>query len=87
MSAGNVCSGATAYGGTASPVGLATCGEVTDLKVTLSPLAVTLADFSAVQQGDHVLVTWETNSELNNRGFNLYRGTSAAGPDRQLNRR
>ena len=48
-------------------------------------LAVTLADFSAVQQGDAVLVTWETNSELNNRGFNLYRGSSDAGPDRQLN--
>ena len=50
-----------------------------------APTAVTLADFSAVQQGDMVLLTWETNSELNNRGFNLYRGTSAAGPDRQLN--
>ena len=49
------------------------------------PLAVTLADFGAVQQGDAVLLTWETNSELNNRGFNLYRGTSAAAPDRQLN--
>jgi hypothetical protein len=48
-------------------------------------LAVTLADFSAVQQGDAVLLTWETNSELDNRGFNLYRGTSDAGPDRQLN--
>jgi hypothetical protein len=47
--------------------------------------AVTLADFGAVQQGDAVLLTWETNSELNNRGFNLYRGTSAAGWDRQLN--
>ena len=46
---------------------------------------MTLADFSAVQQGDFVLLTWETNSELNNRGFNLYRGTSEAGPDRQLN--
>ncbi len=52
---------------------------------TAAPLAVTLADFSAVQQGDHVLLTWETNSELNNRGFDLYRGTSAVGPDRQLN--
>ena len=49
------------------------------------PLAVTLADFSAVQQGDCVLLTWETVSELNNRGFNLYRGASDAGPDRQLN--
>ena len=50
-----------------------------------SPQAVTLADFSAAQQGDAVLLTWETVSELENRGFNLYRGTSDAGPDRQLN--
>jgi hypothetical protein len=50
-----------------------------------APLAVTLADFSAVQQGDAVLLIWETNSELENRGFNLYRGTTSAGPDRQLN--
>jgi hypothetical protein len=48
-------------------------------------LAVTLADFHAVQQGDAVLVTWETASELDNRGFNLYRGTSPDGWDRQLN--
>ena len=49
------------------------------------PLAVTLADFHAVQQGDAVLVTWETASELDNRGFNLYRGTSPDGWERQLN--
>ena len=65
--------------------GFVTGGEVEDYQFTFSPLAVTLADFSAVQQGDFVLLTWETNSELNNRGFNLYRGTSEAGPDRQLN--
>lgn len=50
-----------------------------------SPLAVTLAEFSAAQHSDHILVTWETASELNNSGFNLRRGTSPAGPDRQLN--
>ena len=50
-----------------------------------SPLGVNLAGFSAVQQDDAVLLTWETASELENRGFNLYRGTSDAGPDRQLN--
>ncbi|HSN75301.1 MAG TPA: hypothetical protein VL334_09500 [Anaerolineae bacterium] len=50
-----------------------------------STLAVTLADFSAAQVNDAILVTWETVSELNNRGFNLYRGTSEAGPDIQLN--
>ena len=51
----------------------------------VNPLAVMLADFSAVQQGDAVLVTWETNNELNNRGFNVWRGVSPAAPDRRLN--
>ena len=55
------------------------------ISVATGTLAVTLADFHAVQQGDAVLVTWETASELNNRGFNLYRGTSPDGWDRQLN--
>jgi hypothetical protein len=48
-------------------------------------LAVTLAEFFAQQVSDHVLVTWETASELGNLGFNLYRGVSPAGPDRRLN--
>jgi hypothetical protein len=42
-----------------------------------SPLAITLASFDAQAQSDHVRVAWETVSELNNAGFNLYR-TSAA---------
>ncbi len=50
-----------------------------------TPLAVTLANFSAVQVGEHVQVTWETVSELENAGFNLHRGVSPDGPDRQLN--
>jgi hypothetical protein len=49
------------------------------------PQAITLADFSAVQQEDAILVTWETVNELGNLGFNLYRGLSPTGPDRQLN--
>jgi hypothetical protein len=53
--------------------------------VTCNPLAVTLSSFDAEAGADHVLLTWETVSELDNRGFNLYRGTSPAGPDRQLN--
>ncbi|MBE2264517.1 MAG: hypothetical protein IAE92_17360, partial [Burkholderiaceae bacterium] len=39
-------------------------------------LAVTLAEFYAEQVADHVLVSWETASELGNMGFNLLRGTS-----------
>jgi hypothetical protein len=68
-----------------SPTGGASGGEVEDYTWDFTPLAVTLADFRAVQQGDAVLLTWETTSELNNQGFHLWRGTSAAGPDRQLN--
>ena len=49
------------------------------------PLAAVLSDFSAVQQGEAILVAWETVSEMGNIGFNLYRGPSVAGPDRQLN--
>jgi hypothetical protein len=67
------------------PTGGATGGEVEDYSWTFDPLAVMLADFSAVQAGDYVVLTWETNSELHNRGFNLYRGTSPSAPDRQLN--
>lgn len=51
--------------------------------VTNTPLAVTLASFDAVQQGDAVQVSWETASELNNAGFNLYRALAADG-DRTL---
>jgi hypothetical protein len=40
-----------------------------------APLAATLASFSAVTDGQQVLVTWETVSEIDNAGFKLYRGT------------
>ena len=49
-----------------------------------TPLAVTLASFAAQANVDHVLLTWETVSELNNSGFNLYRSTSPAAPDELL---
>lgn len=44
------------------------------------PLAVTLASFDAAAHADHVLVTWETVSEMDNAGFNLYRTTTADPP-------
>jgi hypothetical protein len=49
------------------------------------PLAAALADFQAAQQGNAILVTWDTVSEIGNLGFNLWRGTSPNAPDRQLN--
>ena len=46
----------------------------------LSPTAVELASFSAEPQGRDVLVSWETASEIDNAGFNVYR--SDAGGER-----
>ena len=48
-----------------------------------SPLAIRLDTFDATAQTDHVLVAWETVSELDNAGFNLYRSL-AAGDERTL---
>ncbi|HSN75970.1 MAG TPA: hypothetical protein VL334_12920, partial [Anaerolineae bacterium] len=44
-----------------------------------APLAVTLASFTAQGGADRVLVAWETVSELDNAGFNLYRSAGATG--------
>jgi hypothetical protein len=44
-----------------------------------TPLAITLASFQAEAQAASVLVSWETVSELDNAGFNLYRSLAADG--------
>ncbi len=64
--------GAPAEAIDAASHGGASGGEVED-GASPSPLSVTLANFSAAQQGDLVRVAWETVSELDNAGFNLYR--------------
>lgn len=51
----------------------------------LSPLAVTLSDFQASSRDDHVLVSWETVSEVENQGFNLLRSMSNSGDRARLN--
>lgn len=55
------------------------------LNITCPPLAVTLASFEATSRTDDVLVAWETASESNNLGFNLYRSTSPHGERTRLN--
>jgi hypothetical protein len=44
-------------------------------------LAVELADFSATQEGEQIVIQWQTVSELDNLGFNLYRSTSTSLPE------
>ncbi len=50
-----------------------------------SPVAVTLASFSASQMEGQALLAWETVSEIDHLGFNLYRGPDAAGPWTRVN--
>ena len=64
--------------------GEAVGGEVED-DLSPFPLAVMLADMRAEQVNDFLRITWETVSELDNSGFNLYRGVSPAGWDTQIN--
>ncbi|MBN1261611.1 MAG: hypothetical protein JXB35_13115 [Anaerolineae bacterium] len=49
------------------------------------PTAVAIAHFSAAWQGEAILVSWETASELDVLGFNLYRGDASEGEFVQLN--
>jgi len=56
--------------------------EVQDTAVLLlnpDPTAVELARFEAVAQDDGILIEWETATEVDNLGFNLYRSTAANG--------
>ncbi len=52
---------------------------------TVPPLAVQLSAFTAVAGDSQVLVTWETESEVGNQGFNLYRSETTAAPNSPLN--
>ena len=50
-----------------------------------SPTAVKLKRFGAFPQGSSVRVRWETASEIDNLGFNVYRSNTRAGPKGKLN--
>jgi len=70
-----------------TPPGQSKGGEVEDhvYYVSQGSLAVTLASFTADAQANGVRVGWETTSEINNAGFNLYRAESASGAQTKLN--
>ena len=54
------------------------------LQACTIPTAVTLASFEARPGDGTVALEWSTASELDNAGFHLYRGLSAAGPWQRL---
>ncbi len=70
-----------AYGRAYAPVTATDANVVTPS----TPLGVQLASFTAIPADHHILVTWETASELGNQGFNLYRSTDPSTPGTQLN--
>ncbi|MFQ5578801.1 MAG: hypothetical protein ACE5G8_17630, partial [Anaerolineae bacterium] len=47
--------------------------------------AITLVSFTAAASGRDVTLTWQTGTEIDNAGFNLYRAASANGPWTKLN--
>ncbi len=58
--------------------------DIAVLSLAQTPLAVALASFAAQAMVDHILLSWETVSEVDNAGFNLYRSASPAAPDEML---
>lgn len=52
-------------------------GEVDD-GISPSPTAITLASFNAAPQDSAILIAWETASELDNVGVNLFGGVVTA---------
>jgi hypothetical protein len=68
-----------------TPTGPAPDGEVEDYVLPLGPTAVELLWFNARPEGRAIALRWETASEVDNAGFNLYRATSLAGEKMHLN--
>ncbi len=65
----------------ANPSAVFVSGERADNKACLyvkviPPLAVQLAYFEAIPEGQNVRTLWETYSEVDSLGFNIWRGTS-----------
>jgi len=49
------------------------------------PTAVEVSSFTATAAKNGIALNWETANEIDNRGFNLYRATSAGGEKTQVN--
>lgn len=54
-------------------------------KIWEKPTAITLVSFTATGQDGQVLLKWQTASEIDNEGFNLWRSTTLRGDFVQIN--
>jgi hypothetical protein len=54
-------------------------------EITPSPTVIALVSLTATPLADAVLLEWETASEMDTAGFNLWRAEAASGPYIQLN--
>ena len=75
------------FGYPLTPPGRASNGEVEDYRWDFSPTAVQFASLNATAEPTEIEVAWETVSELDNLGFNVYRDTTPDGPGVKLNSR
>ncbi len=60
-------------------------GEIEDYRWPIGPTAVKLTSFTATGQAGRVVVAWETATEMDNLGFNLYRRQAGTTDYAQLN--
>jgi hypothetical protein len=61
------------------------CGMMQTGFVVDNPTAVTLQSFDTQVQDEQVTILWETASETDNAGFNIYRAMSEEGPFVKIN--
>ncbi|NLE74472.1 MAG: hypothetical protein GX604_07590 [Actinobacteria bacterium] len=72
------------YNGSYLPTGLVVNGEVEDYHFA-QPTAVELLSFTATAERKAIVLTWETASETDNAGFNLYRARKVDGERTRIN--
>ncbi len=77
----NVTNSACVTGFEADPVPGNNCGSIT----LASPTSVELLSFTATPAGRSVIVRWETASEVDTLGFNLYRAGKPGDPRTRVN--
>jgi hypothetical protein len=75
------------YGENVGPTGDAQFGEVEDYELVRNgqTTLITLVSFTATEQEAMILLEWETASEIDNAGFNIWRSETADGETIKIN--